>query len=345
MLRLTWSGQELRAAQALVAEVAAQHRSAEDPDFLNNACVYAQELPRRVRAFLNDFRVQEPPAAACVVSGYPVDDRKVGPTPAHWKWREDAVRSLEEQLLLVMLSSLVGEAFGWATQQDGHIIHDVFPISGHEDKQLSTGSEQLIWWHTEDAFHPFRGDYIGFLCLRNPTQVATTMATLSLDKLTAEQIDILFQPRFIIRPDESHQPSNASDPPADGAQEPGDYLAAAFEKINRMNVEGRKISVFFGSPQSPYMSLDPYFMDSLDDDREAQAALRALINMLDENLAEFVLQPGDYCFIDNFRAVHGRKQFRARHDGNDRWLKRLCLTRDLRKSRAARASATSRVVC
>jgi Fe(II)/alpha-ketoglutarate-dependent arginine beta-hydroxylase len=336
----------LRATQALVAEVASQHRLAEDPDFLNNACVYAQELPRRVRAFLNDFRVMDPPAAACIVSGYPVDGNKVGPTPTHWKWREDAVRSLEEQLLFVMLSSLIGEVFGWMTQQDGHIIHDVFPIAGHEDKQLSTGSEQLIWWHTEDAFHPFRGDYIGFFCLRNPAQVATTMATLSLDKLTAEQIDILFQPRFIIRPDESHQQTHASHPPqADGAQKPGDHLAAAFEKIQRLNVEGRKMSVFFGSPQSPYMCLDPYYMDSLDNDREAQDALRALISMLDENLVEFVLQPGDYCFIDNFRAVHGRRQFRAQHDGNDRWLKRLCLTRDLRKSRASRASATSRVIC
>jgi hypothetical protein len=34
--------------------------------------------------------------------------------------------------------------------------------------------------------------------------------------------------------------------------------------------------------------------------------------------------------------VHGRKPFKARHDGTDRWLKRLDVTLDLRKSRAAR---------
>jgi len=39
--------------------------------------------------------------------------------------------------------------------------------------------------------------------------------------------------------------------------------------------------------------------------------------------------------------VHGRKPFTARFDGTDRWLKRVCITRDLRKSRDARAHSTS----
>jgi alpha-ketoglutarate-dependent taurine dioxygenase len=57
-----------------------------------------------------------------------------------------------------------------------------------------------------------------------------------------------------------------------------------------------------------------------------------------------VLEPGDFVFIDNYRAVHGRKPFKARYDGNDRWLKRINITRDLRKSRDARLSSTERLI-
>lgn len=56
------------------------------------------------------------------------------------------------------------------------------------------------------------------------------------------------------------------------------------------------------------------------------------------------LAPGDCVFIDNFRAVHGRKSFRARYDGTDRWLKRLNITRNLRGSRAWRPAADNRVI-
>jgi hypothetical protein len=65
------------------------------------------------------------------------------------------------QILFILYGSLLGDVFGWATQQDGHIVHDVFPIKGNEQAQLGTGSEQTLWWHTEDAFFPYRADYIG----------------------------------------------------------------------------------------------------------------------------------------------------------------------------------------
>ena len=61
-------------------------------------------------------------------------------------------------------------------------------------------------------------------------------------------------------------------------------------------------------------------------------------------MTEVVLRPGDVLFIDNYRVVHGRKPFKARYDGTDRWLKRIGVTRDLRKSRAARETAASRII-
>jgi Fe(II)/alpha-ketoglutarate-dependent arginine beta-hydroxylase len=345
MWRLELTESEIESIRTLITGIAAEYRSVEDPDFLNNACLYAHELPRRVRTFLSDFRLKEPEVGVCIISGYPMDLSAIGATPTHWKWRSDAQRSLHEQILFVLHGSLLGDLLGWATQQDGYLVHDIFPIQGNESEQLGTGSEQLLWWHTEDAFHPYRADYVGFLCLRNPDNIATTIGRADIKKLDPAQIEILFQPRFTVRPDESHQKKNESD--LRQTRQPDyirDSVNTAYEKILKFNAEPEKISILFGSPDMPYLRLDPYFMDPLDSDPEAQRALNALIALIDASLVDLVLVSGDFCFIDNYRVVHGRRSFKARYDGNDRWIKRISMARDLRKSRSARASSTSRMI-
>jgi Fe(II)/alpha-ketoglutarate-dependent arginine beta-hydroxylase len=181
------------------------------------------------------------------------------------------------------------------------------------------------------------------LCLRNPDLVETTMAYLDGVNLDEQQVEILFEPRFTIRPDESHLEKNKarSNSRPDGEQE---LLKAAYQNINRMQNSPDKLSVLFGDRKAPYVRIDPYFMDQLEDDEEAQRALDALVKNIDQQLTGVVLQPGDFIFIDNYRVVHGRKPFKARYDGFDRWLKRINITRDLRKSRSARQSGTSRVI-
>ena len=85
-------------------------------------------------------------------------------------------------------------------------------------------------------------------------------------------------------------------------------------------------------------------MQRLENDEEGQAALDSLIEKLDAKLHDLILQAGDFVFLDNYRVVHGRKPFVANYDGTDRWLKRINLTRDLRKSRASRLTADSRII-
>jgi Fe(II)/alpha-ketoglutarate-dependent arginine beta-hydroxylase len=345
MLRLELTGGEIKSIQSLINNIAAEYDSVENVDFLNRAILYAHELPLRVRSFLNDFRLNEPPSGVCTISGYPLNLSAIGATPTHWKWREDARSSLHEQILFVLYGSLLGDLLGWSTQQDGYLVHDVLPIKGHENEQLGTGSEQALWWHTEDAFHPYRADYIGFLCMRNPDNVATTIGMVDVGKLDAAHVEILFQPRFTIRPDESHQEKNESEFRKSKRPQGGqDSINIAYEKIKMMNEAPEKVSVFFGSADAPYLRLDPYFMDRLEHDKEAQQALDALTALIDANLVDVVLQPGDFFFIDNYKVVHGRKPFKARYDGNDRWIKRISMTRDLRKSRQSRADVAGRVI-
>jgi alpha-ketoglutarate-dependent taurine dioxygenase len=118
----------------------------------------------------------------------------------------------------------------------------------------------------------------------------------------------------------------------------------AFQKIAQMGCGLEKVPILIGTPDSCYIRIDPYFMDSLDDDEEAQTALDQLVNSIDARLSQMVLQPGDICFIDNYKAVHGRESFQAKYDGTDRWLKRINVTRDLRKSRGSRSHSASRLI-
>ncbi len=335
--RLYLTPDEIFSIQRLLGRVAARVRSVEDECFLGEASLLAHELPLRLRTFLLNFKLAEPDEGFCVISDYPVDHSKIGSTPSHWNTDEGRARTLEEEILFALLASMLGDVFGWATQQNGRVIHEVLPVREYAQEQISIGSEQPIWWHNEDAFHPYRGDYVGLMCLRNPHNIATTVASVESVKLDPRLIEVLSQPRFIIRPDKSHLAENNDLGDDDGV------VTRAFDRICEMQQSVQKVPVLSGGPRSLYIRIDPYFMEPADD-AEAQTALDALINSIDEQLREVVLVPGDICFIDNYKAVHGRRSFTARYDGSDRWLKRINVTRDLRKSRGVRPSSLSRII-
>jgi len=314
MHRLELADEEVETIRPLVKEVASHHGSVEEADFLDSASTYAQELPRRLRAFLNAFRLKEP-SGVCVISGYPVDDSKIGQTPTHWRKRPDGSSTMEEEVFLNLCGALLGDAIAWAHQRDGLICQDLVPIEGHKEEMLGSGSELELVWHTEDARYSYRGDYIGLMCLRNPDAVPTTFASIDEVRLDPDRVKVLFEPRFVFRPDPSH--------PTD--------------------TERETAPVLFGDPRSPYVRFDPYSMDPPETE-EARSAMDYLIRAIDENLTGVALMPGECLFIDNHKTVHGRSSFKARFDGTDRWLKRINIARDLRRSRRVRKAPASRVI-
>jgi hypothetical protein len=174
------------------------------------------------------------------------------------------------------------------------------------------------------------------MCLRNHDKIETTFASINDIELDEDTVRVLFEPRFLIRPDESHLEKHRPD--AD------DTLKRRYAEIEELKAKPKSVSVLFGSTSSPYIRVDPFFMHRLPDDPEAEAALGSLMEAIDNQLKSTALNPGDVLFVDNFRVVHGRNPFTARYDGTDRWLKRVNIARDLRKSRAARRDAESRTI-
>ena len=105
MYRHELADEELEAIRPLVKEVASRHGSVEEADFLDNVRTYAQELPRRLRVFLNTFGLTEP-SGVCLISGYPVDDAMIGKTPSHWRKKADCSPTTEEEIFLNLCGAL-----------------------------------------------------------------------------------------------------------------------------------------------------------------------------------------------------------------------------------------------
>jgi Fe(II)/alpha-ketoglutarate-dependent arginine beta-hydroxylase len=332
---------EQAAVTGLMRQLAAEFPTAGGHEYFRAVALACHHLPDRLRSFLRD-RCGLEDSPAFTLAGIEVDDSAIGPTPDGWGNQPDQRSTAAETTWLALCGSVLGDLFGWATQQDGAIVHDIAPAPADEHSQVGSSSADLLWWHTEEAFHPLRCDYLGLLCLRNDGGVATTISSLDDIELPEDVRSVLFEPRFHIRPDDSHLTSRRCRPQPPAGKE-ADLMRAAEHRIETMNRWPRQVAVLSGDFDAPYLSIDPFYMD-IPGDPVARAAFDTLCQVLESQLIEIALRPGQILFVDNYRAVHGRKPFRARYDGTDRWLKRINIARDLRKSRAYRVSSGSRII-
>ncbi|MGW0801452.1 guanitoxin biosynthesis L-enduracididine beta-hydroxylase GntD [Nonomuraea sp. NPDC002799] len=326
-------GKEVEAIAALGERVRALGEDPADPGFFDRCRHIREELPVGLRRFLEDFRRTEP-AGMCLVHGFPIDDEAVGPTPGHWSAPAEPAAAGDAEIYLALCGMVLGEPFAWSTLQSGRMIQNIVPIRGDEMQQNGHSSQSLLEFHTEDGFHPLRCDYLLLFGLRNHENVPTIVASVRDLELTEEQARLLARPRFHIRPDDEHLRQLE-------ANEPG-HPALALMREMRDNPEA--VPVLVGEPGSPYLRLDRPFMTCADGDLQAESALDALVAGLEAEQQDVVVGQGTLLIVDNYLAVHGRRPFSARYDGTDRWLKKLTVSRNLRRSIGNRATTSPRVI-
>ncbi|KLJ01158.1 guanitoxin biosynthesis L-enduracididine beta-hydroxylase GntD [Streptomyces sp. KE1] len=287
-------------------------------------------LPPRLRAFLENFRRTES-AAGLLIHGFPVDDAVVGPTPDHWEHVVGPGSTTEQEIMVAMCATALGQPFTFSTLQLGRMIQNILPIRGDELRQSGHGSETLLEFHTEDGFHPGRCDYLLLFGIRNDDQVPTIMASVRDVKLSDEDVDALMRPDFQIMPDDEHVRQLRLRHP--------DHPALA--QVEEMQRDPRSVPVLFGDRSRPYLRIDLPFMRCAAGRPGAERALHALMAELQRVQHSVVVEQGSLLVVDNYLAVHGRKPFQVRYDGRDRWLKRMIVSRDLRKAAQAGAGAMS----
>lgn len=250
------------------------------------------------------------------IRGFPINQNAIGKTPLKIPTNDEKIYATKEEVLHFMLSSLIGEIFTWSSIQNGNIINEIIPIKEDENKPISSGANYPLDFHTEDAFHPFAGEYLSLLCMRNPTQTPISLVYTSDLSLTEEIKSVLFQNRFKIGINYAHQLPQI------------DFLSP----------------ILFGRFEDPYIRLNMNNIGVSDGDLEAEMALKSLYQEMKFKQTKFILRSGDFIFIDNFKTIHAREEFHAKYDGADRWLKRLYITNDLRRSRYLRTNAHSRII-
>lgn len=203
---------------------------------------------------------------------------------------------------LVISASRFGSVYGFAQEQDGAIVQNLFPIKKNETMQISSSSGTVLEMHTETAFHPWRPEVVLLLCLRSDSNAGTNIACLPdivaiLDK---ETIRALHLPEFVTRIDESFQ----------SPEQPDKELLTP---------------IFFDNATS--MTYDRALMTAVTD--AGKNALKALSDAIDKVKTTVYLKTGEVLVLNNRTAVHGRTPFKARYDGTDRWLKRVMVSTKL----------------
>lgn len=326
-------GKEVEVIAAVGERVRALGEDPGDPGFYDRCWHIREELPVGLRRFLEDFRRTEP-AGLCLVHGFPVDDGAVGPTPGHWSVPHRSGAVSDAEVYLALCGMVLGEPFAWSTLQEGRMIQNIVPIRGDEMQQSGHGSQSTLEFHTEDGFHPLRCDYLLLFGLRNHDRVPTVVASVRDLELPEEQARLLSRPRFHIMPDDEHLRQLE-------ASRPGH---PALSLMREMRDRPEAVPVLIGEPGNPYLRLDRPFMTCADGDPEAERALDALVAELEAKQQDVVVGAGSLLIVDNYLAVHGRRPFRPRYDGTDRWLKKLTVSRNLRRSIGNRATTSPRVI-
>lgn len=284
---------------------------------LSQKILYAQrlsyKLPKRIIRFIKEFQFSiDLKTRLSLISNLTVNQELE--TPRVIRKAEDFSR---EDFLISIISFILGEVFGWEEEQNGRIVHDILPLKEHHYSQESTGSAKEIYWHTEEAFHDYPADYLVLLCIKNPDKIATTYCSVNSLDLSDSVYDILFEPKFVFKKVASHK-----------SQFEETYIRP----------------ILYGCRSKPFIRIDPFYMEAAVDDTAATNSLNILINYINLSLKYIILKPGDLLILDNSMCVHGRNSFLAKYDGNDRWLKRVNVTRDIYKFKKYNGDILSRVL-
>lgn len=290
--------------EEMSVELAATGGETNSSDWLLKVREYGLSLPLEFRRELRALQRHSGEAGSLLVRGLPVGG-SVPPTPM-------ASGSVQRSTtvpaaLLMLVACSLGEPVAFRAEKSGVLVQDVVPVPGSEDFQGNEGSV-LLSFHTENAFHQHRPDYVLLLCLRADHERVSGLRVACIrrayPRLDATTKAALRRAEFVTVPPPSFGSSGAETPPH---------------------------AVLCGDPADPDIVVD--FAATRPLTPAANTALLALQDNLAATADTHYLERGDLAIVDNHVALHGRTAFQPRYDGRDRWLQRAFSVRDLRRSR------------
>ncbi|MEU5807516.1 MULTISPECIES: clavaminate synthase family protein [unclassified Streptomyces] len=280
----------------------------DSPEFVAAARDAWENLPGPLRQAIRRFRRHSGPRGRLLLRGLPVGDVAQEDTPsvADSVQREASVAAA----VLLMVACGLGDPAAFRREKSGALVQDVVPVPGREEFQGNAGSV-LLSFHTENAFHEYRPDYVMLLCLRADHEgvagTRTACVREVLDLLSQSSREALARPEFVTEA-----------PPSFG---PGAGGACGHPVLG-------------GAWEDPDLRVD--FSATRATTTDGAEALAELGTLFEQVSATSQLLPGDLVVVDNHVTVHGRTAFTPRYDGRDRWLQRTFALTSLRRSRGWR---------
>ena len=310
MLEIELTAEEAIEIRRLCRSLGREYGSTDDQELLRDLPRLAHEMPAHLVDGVKTY-MASPEADLALIRRHMVGDSNLGDTPTSWKSLAATKASLEYEMVAMVYGSILGSVFGWTTQQNGHLVNDIIPMESLADQQVGASSKVELAWHTEDAFHPGRADFICLFCLRNPTAAPTTVASLTEIRSHVLLPPALLEPCVRIAADDAQQA---------GAEAAGiaEWTESKVEPVPILSENGNGLQ----------MCVDPAYMSVAGDDESVREAVLGFCRAIDDHVKDVVLEPGDLLILDNHRAVHGRRPFKPTYSGRDRWLKRVNVARD-----------------
>lgn len=315
--KITPTKSESESIRELLDYIIFERKLTNQYEFLEEAPIFAHELPRSIREEFYKFKRHESYAALHVANN-PVLD-KVDPTPSKLIELDENYKLNDAKVLLGLYGSLLGEGIGFTSQRGGSVYNNIIPFKELENvSNSSSGSNHDFGFHVEDAFHPSRAEFLGLVCMRNEEKAPTTVACIDEIELSGSEKEILFQNRFYI----SHNPIHET---SDIIQEEGQ-------------------AILFGSKQSPYVRINAAALNLEKNTPEEILAVNKILDHFIKTKKSVVLDTSDCIFVDNYRCAHARDAYKPFFGDRARWLARVVFATDLKKSKGIRISNNSRSI-
>lgn len=231
------------------------------------------------------------------------------PTPDRYIEKGTVANFTIFQLAQALVFWGLGEPVGYRYVRSGSLISNIIPISEHaRASNVTSNYATSLDFHTEDAFHPFRADYLVLGCHRNDERIPTWLSAVAECEIDAGQWEILSQEDVQLQ---------ANKPRFDTSTYPAQRVLAntPADPILRLPVHRS----FYHSPR-------------------ANGALDELVIQLNDHKIAALLEPNQILVFDNSRVAHARDPYEARigADGGARWLSRTLHLRDLGRAHAYR---------
>lgn len=336
--RIVLSEHEKSGIEAITGILMFEFDSVECREFARRCAEMSADLPVSLRRRLKNWKDLVEGGGFRILKGFEVDDTRIGPSPANWDAPWSHVPYLREEIFQCLITSCLGDIFGYRSLENGRFLRHATPERGKEAEQVAGGSTTTLEWHTEEAFHPCRADFMSIMCYRNTERAVTNVACIDDLELDAAVWEVLRQPRFRFPPDQSHRPEEYSE------SRNWDSTGDRFRKVKEFLEDPVPQPIVFGAYDYPCMVIDEAFMEPIAGDNEAAAALQNLLEALNIANRPVTLESGDLLIVDNQRAVHGRSSFVPDYGPSKRWLRILYSTMDLRASLAYRDHPGDRVI-